>query len=180
MLHAIQFPILERGRPMEDMSSKDIDTRDGYNQWSATYEQPALETERMNLEPITETHAQELRDLFSDQKLHHFVPFEPLTLEQQGERCARWAKRQSPDGNEVWLNWAGRDRVSKQVIAHFQSGIKRDGVASVGYLVAEVFQNKGYASEGLEVVFRYLNDHLNVHEPTFRTLSGQVSNRITL
>lgn len=37
-----------------------------------------------------------MRDVPSDSDLHCFVPFE----------------RMSPDGTEIWLNWAGRDKVS--------------------------------------------------------------------
>jgi RimJ/RimL family protein N-acetyltransferase len=127
-------------------------------------EQPQLETSRMILEPIMEAHAQELCDLFSDRELYHFVPYEPLSLEQQRERCARWSKRRAPDGSELWLNWAGRDRDTKKVIAHFQSGVKAGGIASIGYVVAKAFQNQGYAAEGLETVFRYLRDELKVRE----------------
>jgi hypothetical protein len=54
-----------------------------------------IQTKRLLLEPVTEAHAQELWELFRDPDLHHFVPFEVPTLEQQRERCARWAKRPS-------------------------------------------------------------------------------------
>src|SRR4051812_24317537 len=111
-----------------------------------------LFTSRLTLEPITEGHAEELWELFRDPELHHFVPFEVPTLEQQRERCVRWARRKSPDGNEIWLNWAGRDNATGRVMAHFQSGIKEPGVASIGYLVAREFQRCGLAAEGLEVV----------------------------
>ena len=123
-----------------------------------------LDSRRLNLEPITEIHAQELCELFHDPDLHHFVPFEPISLEKQKERCARWAKRRSPDGTEIWLNWAGRDKASGQVIAHFQAGVRENGVASIGYLVARAFQGKGYATEGLQTVFRFLHEAMGVSE----------------
>lgn len=72
--------------------------------------------------------------------------------------------RRSPDGSELWLNWAGRDRATGKVIAHFQVGIKSDGVASVGYLVAKEFQGKGVATEGLQSVFSYISKNLGVRE----------------
>jgi len=40
-----------------------------------------LETKRLTLEPILESHAEEMWELFRDPELHHFVPFEPLSLE---------------------------------------------------------------------------------------------------
>jgi RimJ/RimL family protein N-acetyltransferase len=128
--------------------------------------QPAISTTRLILEPIVEGHASEMWKLFSDPELHHFVPYEPLTLERQRERCARWAKRISPDGKERWLNWAGRHKDTKEVIAHFQVGIRDEqkDVASIGYLVARAFQRKGYAQEGLEAVFLYLRNKLGIRE----------------
>lgn len=132
--------------------------------WPTRYEQPALSTLRLALEPITENHARELCELFLDPELHLFVPFEPLPFEKQRERCARWEKRLSPDGDELWLNWAARSKATGDVIAHFQAGVNRDAVASIGYLVARKSQGQGIATEGLENVLAYLRDDLGVHE----------------
>lgn len=129
-----------------------------------TFEQPQLQTKRLILEPITEAHAVELCELFRDPELHHFVPFEPPTLEQQQVKCARWSKRLSPDGTELWLNWAARDNKTGQVAAHIQAGVNKNGNASIGYLVGRKFQKTGIATECLETVFEYLHDSLKVSE----------------
>ena len=128
------------------------------------FDQPVLDTARLILEPILEGHAQELRELFQNPDLHQFIPSTPPTLEQQTERCVRWVTRRSPDGKELWLNWAARDKETGKVIAHFQAGINRDAIATISYLVAREFQNKGFATEGLEAVFNYLNRSLSVKE----------------
>ena len=127
-------------------------------------ERLTLTTQRMSIEPVTGGHAEELWDLFSDPALHTFVPFEPLTLEKQRERCARWEKRQSPDGKEIWLNWVGRENTTGLVAAHFQAGIKDPGIASIGYLVAKRFQMQGFAFEGLETVFALLRKNFAIRE----------------
>lgn len=115
-----------------------------------------LQTEHLFLEPICEGHAAEMYELFADRALHHFVPFEPPTLEEQQKRCARWSIGHSPDGSEIYLNWAAREKHSGKVIGHFQSGIKNKGEASIGYVVAREFQGKGLAQEALHAVFNYL------------------------
>jgi RimJ/RimL family protein N-acetyltransferase len=127
-------------------------------------EQPALSTQRLALEPITEAHAQELVEFFGDTELHHFVPFEPPTLALQTDRCIKWAKRRSPDATELWLNWAARDKHSGEIVAHIQAGLKEDGVASIGYVVGRKFQRTGFATECLEALFKYLKNDLWVHE----------------
>jgi len=131
---------------------------------SDDFAQSDLQTQRLTLEPIDESHASALYDLFDDPELHLFVPFEPISIEQQTARCIRWAKRKSPDGKELWLNWAGRDRLTNSVVAHFQAGVAENGVASIGYLVARKFQGQGLAYEGLQAVFQYLQDDLEVRE----------------
>lgn len=123
---------------------------------------PTLKTSRLILEPINESHTDELYELFADQELHTFVPFEPPTREQQRQRCARWAKRKSPDGRELWLNWLARDVDTQTVVGHFQAGAKENREASIGYVVAKKFQNQGRATEALEVIFDYLKVSLGV------------------
>lgn len=125
---------------------------------------PIIDTPRLSLEPIDERHAQELCELFADPELHTFVPFEPPTFEQQMERCARWAKRRSPDGTEIWLNWAGRHKDTSKIVAHFQAGVKPNGIASIGYLVARTVQGQGLATEGLETMITFLSSAHAVRE----------------
>jgi ribosomal-protein-alanine N-acetyltransferase len=126
--------------------------------------QPSLHTARLILEPVTEAHAEDLCLLMREPELHRFVPFEPPSLGQQKERCARWVKRRSPDGTELWLNWMARDARTRQPVAHFQAGVKSDHVASIGYLVGKDFHRQGIAYEGLNRVFQYLRDSLGVKE----------------
>jgi RimJ/RimL family protein N-acetyltransferase len=128
------------------------------------FEQPKLSTPRLILEPIHEAHAEELWKLFEDPELHQFVPFDSESLEKQKQRCARWAKRRSPDGEELWLNWIVRDKNTGEAVAHLQSGMKTTGVASIGYVVARKYQGQGIATEGLKAIFSYLRESLGVLE----------------
>ncbi len=128
------------------------------------FDQPGLKTSRLLLEPILETHAEDLCELFCDPELHSFIPSEPQSVEKQRERCARWSKRRSPDGSEIWLNWVARDKYTDQAVGHFQVSIKQDGVAAIGYLVGKAHQNKGLSTEALEVIFAYLREGLGVLE----------------
>ena len=128
------------------------------------FHQPTLESPRFILESITEVHSQEIHQLYSNPELHLYVPFEPGSLEEQRQRCIRWSKRRSPSQNELWLNWAAREKVSQQIISHFQVSIDRRAQVSIGYLVAKEFHRQNYASEGLCEVFKYLKSQLGVHE----------------
>jgi RimJ/RimL family protein N-acetyltransferase len=155
--------------PVSGDLSKSVIYQIGKSAWAShrrdfPFAQPRLTTSRLALDAIDESHAEELCALFADRELHRFIPHEPLTLEKQRERCTRWAKRRSLDGTELWLNWIGREKTSAKVVGHFQAGVKEDGVASVGYVVAREFQRKGLAFEGMDAVFSYLRDTLGVRE----------------
>lgn len=128
------------------------------------FEQPKLATMRLTLEPITEDHTDELRELFGDPELHRFTPFEPISREKMHERCTRWSKRRSPDGKELWLNWIARLTSTAAPVGHFQVGIQQDGIATIGYLLARANQKQGLSTEALEKVFAYLRDTLGVQE----------------
>jgi ribosomal-protein-alanine N-acetyltransferase len=123
-----------------------------------------IQTPRLILEPVQETHASELCLLFSDAKLHEYVPSEIPTLQQQLERCRRWAKRISPDGKEIWLNWAAREISNQSVVGHFQAGIKEKNVASIGYTVNRNSQGKGFATEAMSSIIQFLRKNLAVQE----------------
>jgi RimJ/RimL family protein N-acetyltransferase len=124
-----------------------------------------LSTDRLVLEPITTRHAEELCSLFADAELHRYLPSDPPSLEVQRTQCERWARRRSPDGTELWLNWAARHRADNQVIAHLQAGVV-GAVASLAYVVARDHQQQGVATEALRAVMALLRDRFDVTELT--------------
>lgn len=130
---------------------------------SLTFWQPHLQTARFVLEPITERHTEELCQLLSDEELHRFIRFDAPTWDQQRERCAKWTSRKSPDGKELWLNWAARDKSNGKIVAHIQGGIQGE-IASIGYMVGLAFQRKSVATECLEAIFEYFQNSLGVKE----------------
>jgi ribosomal-protein-alanine N-acetyltransferase len=67
-----------------------------------------------------------------------------------------WGKRISPDGNEIWLNWAARLTETGALIGHFQAGIKEGTESNLGYTVGKHHQKKGYASEALQTILLFL------------------------
>jgi ribosomal-protein-alanine N-acetyltransferase len=115
-----------------------------------------FETKRLRLEPLRITHASALQRIFWDPELYHFVPEDPPTEAELIERLEKWAKRASPDGKEIWLNWIAYDLDTEEVVAHFQATVKPDHSAAVAYLVPRIHQKKGYAHEGLSAVIQFL------------------------
>lgn len=119
-----------------------------------------IETDRLVLEPIVESHAEKMLPMFLDESLYNFIPQNPPTLDQLQKRYRAWSKRTSPDGSEIWLNWAARTFADCNYVGHFQAGYNEKDGFSVAYTIAKAFQKKAYATEGLGSVINFLRTRM--------------------
>ncbi|HEY7981846.1 MAG TPA: GNAT family N-acetyltransferase [Candidatus Eremiobacteraceae bacterium] len=127
----------------------------------------ALQTERLELEPLIPAHAKILFPQMRDARLYEFLDSEPprsvAILETQ---YRRWEPRRSPDGTQAWLNWAARLR-SGEYIGWFQATVYDNHRADLAYLVFMAHQRHGYAIEACRAVVTYLSGEYGVR--TIRT-----------
>jgi RimJ/RimL family protein N-acetyltransferase len=127
----------------------------------------ALQTERLDLEPLVPAHAKKLFPDLRDPRLYEFLDSEPprsvAILETQ---YRRWEPRRSPDGTQAWLNWAARLR-GGEYIGWLQATVHDHGRADLAYLVFSAQQRKGYAVEACQAVVDYLSSEQSVR--TIRT-----------
>lgn len=132
-----------------------------------------LKSERLVLEPLAPSHAHALYAHLLDERLYRFIPQDPPTSEHSlRERYTRLARRQSPDGTQVWLNWAIRLQVAAQYIGILQATIHPDQRADIAYMLFPPHWGHGYATEGLRRVVGYLQTVHRVH-----LLTAQVDTR---
>lgn len=116
-----------------------------------------LSTARLTLEPIVATHAPRLFPSLSDERLYTYLPEDPPTsVAALTERYGRWSGRRSPDGREVWLNWALRLRTKAEYVGVVQATARADGSALLAYVLFTAFQRKGYAREACSRVLEHL------------------------
>ena len=116
-----------------------------------------LETARLLLEPLAPAHAAALYPALRDPRLYTFIPQEPPASEQAlRERYTRLATRRSPDGSEVWLNWALRRRDGGDYAGLVEATVYADRTATLAYTVFVPFQRQGYAREGCARVLQHL------------------------
>ncbi len=107
-----------------------------------------LETERLRLEPLQESHAVELFDLYSDPRLYEFIPQgPPASLAALQERYRFLSSRQSPRGDEGWFNWATRLKVEGICIGCIQITLRNDDRAQIAYDLGTAYWRNGYATE---------------------------------
>lgn len=109
------------------------------------------QTEHLDLEPLTVTHAAELAPALDDVRLHQFTGGTPLSAHALTVRYQRLAIRRSPDGQHLWGNWVLRSRQTGTAVGTVQATLPADGPrtgpAEIAWVVASAAQGRGYAKE---------------------------------
>lgn len=133
-----------------------------------------LTTTRLLLEPLVVAHAQALYPLLQDERLYTYIPQDPPpSLDALTARYHRLATRRSPDGQQVWLNWAARLRTGQQpFVGTFEATIEPDRTALLAYLIVPQHQGQGYAREGGTRVLEHL-----VHDHGVRLVVAEIDTR---
>jgi RimJ/RimL family protein N-acetyltransferase len=130
-------------------------------------------TARLALEPLRLEHAAPLYTALQDPRLYTYIPDDPPTsLDALQRRYRRWERRASPDGREIWLNWAARLRARSEWIGTFQATISEDRQAVLAYMIFSPFQRKGFARAGCLRVIRHLVDGYGV-----RVVAAEIDTR---
>jgi RimJ/RimL family protein N-acetyltransferase len=112
---------------------------------------PALETERLLLEPLRVAHADEMVDLLADRALYAFYADEASpTLDELRERYERQSRGASADGREQWHNWILRLRETGAAAGFVQAtvtGAGGDRTVELAWVVGTAHQRQGLAAE---------------------------------
>jgi len=118
-----------------------------------------LETERLRMEPLSESHAADLFPLLSDPRLYAFVPQDPPEdLEALASRYRFLESRRSPEGDEEWLNWAVRSKTEGNCVGTVQVTIRPDRRAQLAYEVGVPYWRRGVATEACTRLIQALFD----------------------
>lgn len=124
-----------------------------------------LHSERLLLEPIRTAHAVEMFALWQDRDIYRFIPEEPPpSLVWLEHRYARLVGRQSPTGDEAWLQWALRRRHDRAPIGRLEASVRLDATAYVAWLLGTAYTGHGYAREAMLRVLAHLRDDYRVRE----------------
>ena len=130
---------------------------------------PILVTKRLRLEPLVAAHADELFPLLSDVALYRYLDYgPPASAEYLAGVYAQLAERRSPDGSEIWLNWLVRQEAG-QAIGYIQAtvypaGKPSAGMAYVAYVLSPSYWGQGYATEAMQPMLAYLEQHYAVSQ----------------
>jgi [ribosomal protein S5]-alanine N-acetyltransferase len=117
----------------------------------------ALTTDRFDLEPIVPHHAEELFAGLAEEQLYTFIPDDPpADVEVLRARFRRWEARGSAAGDEVWLNYAVRNRELGALCGTLQATVMAAGFAYIAYFVFRESWGAGIARESCREMIRFL------------------------
>lgn len=103
-------------------------------------------TRRLVLEPILPEHASLLFEALQDERLYQFhAAMSAPSVAALSQRFSLLAKRRSPDGSQIWLNWAVR-RTPGEYVGLIQATLTGDH-AVIGYDIFPAYWRKGYGKE---------------------------------
>ncbi|MBN4003876.1 GNAT family N-acetyltransferase [Nostoc sp. LPT] len=114
-------------------------------------------SQRLCLEPLEPYHAELLFDGLQSASIYDFIEdVPPQSVESLRERYMVLTRRQSPDGTEIWLNWAVWSLVEKYYVGYVQATITLNKSAIVAYVFFPNSWGKGYAREAVTCMINYL------------------------
>jgi [ribosomal protein S5]-alanine N-acetyltransferase len=131
-------------------------------------EETTLETERLLLEPLMPEHAALLFEDLADERLYRLIPQNaPESSEALETRYRKLSSRRSPDGSEVWLNFAMRLREEGTLpkasyVGTLEATVFPNRSAYIAYTVFAPFWRQGYAREGCARMLRHLLEEYRV------------------
>jgi RimJ/RimL family protein N-acetyltransferase len=113
---------------------------------------PLIRTDRLDLEPVSPAHADEMVELLADRRLYAFYDDEASpTIDELRLRYERQAAGRSADGLEVWHTWIVRERASESACGFVQATVRVDdtgrSVAELAWVIGSAHQGHGYARE---------------------------------
>ena len=125
--------------------------------------EPTLETRRLRLEPLVPSHASDTYEGLLDEAIYRFIPRDPpMSRQALKERYRSLQSRRSPDGSEVWLNWALRANETDEYVGTLQATVRADLTAEIAYVVFPAFWRQGYAREGCGRMLDFLFESYQV------------------
>ena len=126
---------------------------------------PTPHTLRLRLEPLLEAHAGPLFPGLSDVALYEFIGERPPeNVEALAARFRRLELRTSPDGRQLWLNWALWSVLSGSYVGVVQATVHADHSAHLAFVLFHEAWGQGYAREASTATIDHIRDEWGVHD----------------
>jgi len=121
------------------------------------------------LEPIQPHHAALLFESMQHAGLYVYIPVDaPASVAALEQRYARWARRRSTDGGEIWLNYAIYQPSLQRYLGTLQATVYRDGPCDIAYEIFPAYWRRRHAFQACGILIEHLFSHFPI--PAIRAL----------
>lgn len=119
-------------------------------------------TPTLTLEPLQASHAEEMFEVLSDAAIYRYLDYEaPASADHLRTVYQRLEARQSPDGQQVWLNWVIRP-LNRALVGYVQATVTADQSAYVAYVLGSSHWGHGYAHRALQAMLEHVTSAYSV------------------
>ena len=134
---------------------------------------PILNTERLNLIEMNNSHLGDLFKLFGDENVTRFYNLLPLKNEQEAQETLNWYKNRF--NNKLGIRWGITIKGKQNVIGTigFNSFTKQHR-ANIGYDLQTAHWNNGYITEALKEVISFGFEKLEVNRIEGEVMQGNL------
>ncbi|WP_248783737.1 GNAT family N-acetyltransferase [Actinoalloteichus caeruleus] len=119
----------------------------------------AIRAPRLDLEPLTSRHADELAEALADDRLHEYTGGQPADAARWRQRCLRMNAGPEEPG-EAWCNWAARHRATGRIVGWAQATVRWEtggpATALLAWTTAVPWQGRGLATEAARAMTGWL------------------------
>lgn len=120
---------------------------------------PPLSGKAVLLEPLIEAHAADLFPLYADADVWAYVDNPPPgTLEALSARHRRLESRLSPDGSEMWLNWAVR--AADRIVGFVEATVLTKAQVEIAYFIGKQYWGRGFGIDATSTMLAFLGERL--------------------
>ena len=118
----------------------------------------AIETPRLQIRPLTGSHADLVFAPMQDDALYEWISMEkPAQLETLRAHWTRRERRLSPDASELWPSWVVISRQQGAIIGELDAAIDESmACINFGYFFFPPFWGKGFATEAVQAAVKHL------------------------
>ena len=139
---------------------------------------PILNTERLDLIEIKQSHLSDIYKLFSNEKVTEFYNLLPLKNEQEAQKSIDWFQDRFKD--KLGIRWGIAMKGQQKIIGtvgfnNFTKGHR----ANIGYDLQTEHWNKGYITEALKSVINFGFSQLEINRIEAEVMQGNtISERV--